>query len=86
MAFPAKSGLYDQSVLLRRHPDASFAYYRERLATELPYFRTQRARLGYAHYQRAGLPIGSGVVEAAGKTLVTQRLKRSGMRWELTGG
>ena len=59
---------------------------RERLATELTYFRNQRARMAYAHYQRKGLPMGSGVVEAACKTLVTQRLKRSGMRWERAGG
>ena len=32
------------------------------------------------------LPIGSGVVEAACKTLVSQRLKRSGMRWRVPGG
>ncbi len=32
------------------------------------------------------LPIGSGVVEAACKTLVTQRLKRSGMCWGIDGG
>jgi hypothetical protein len=32
------------------------------------------------------LPIGSGVVEAAGKSLVAQRLKRSGMRWRVPGG
>ena len=30
--------------------------------------------------------IGSGVVEAACKTLVTQRMKQSGMRWEEAGG
>ncbi len=40
----------------------------------------------YAEFERLGLPIGSGVTEAACKTLVTQRLKRSGMRWSVTGG
>ena len=30
--------------------------------------------------------IGSGVAEAACKTLVAQRLKRSGMRWRIVGG
>ena len=33
-----------------------------------------------------GLAIGSGVVEAANKILVTQRMKRSGMRWRIPGG
>ena len=32
-----------------------------------------------------GLPIGSGVTEAACKTLYTQRLKLSGMRWDKEG-
>jgi hypothetical protein len=35
---------------------------------------------------RQGLPIASGVIEAACKTLVTQRLKRSGMAWRQPGG
>lgn len=59
---------------------------RDRIAPELNYFRKQRARMHYARYQRENLPIGSGVVEAACKTIVTQRMKRSGMAWSPEGG
>ncbi len=59
---------------------------RERLTTELTYFRNQRHRMHYAEYIRNGLPIASGVMEATCKTLVTQRMKRSGMAWTHTGG
>jgi len=54
---------------------------RKLLNTELTYFKNQRERMDYADSQERGLPIGSGVVEAACKTLATQRLKRSGMSW-----
>lgn len=59
---------------------------RTALARELGYFRQRRRRMRYAEMKAQGLPIGSGVVEAACKTLVTQRLKRSGMRWRHAGG
>lgn len=59
---------------------------RKLLETELTYFRNQKPRMHYADYLRRGLPIASGVMEAACKTLVTQRMKRSGMAWTLTGG
>lgn len=59
---------------------------REQLRKELTYFRNQRHRMNYAAYLREKLPIASGVVEAACKTLVTQRLKQSGMRWKCPGG
>jgi hypothetical protein len=49
------------------------------------YFRTHKARMRYAELRAKGLMIGSGVVEAACKTLVTQRLKNSGMRWSTAG-
>jgi hypothetical protein len=39
----------------------------------------------YAEYRRVGVPCGSGVTEAACKTVYTQRLKLSGMRWESAG-
>jgi len=59
---------------------------RKRIETELTYFRNQRGRMQYARYVREQLPIASGVVEAACKTLVTQRMKRSGMAWTQAGG
>ncbi len=40
----------------------------------------------YAEYRRQGMPIGSGVTEAACKTVFTERLKRSGMTWSHEGG
>jgi len=59
---------------------------RKALSLAVGYFRRHRARMRYATVRGAGLPIGSGVVEAACKTLVAQRLKRSGMRWREAGG
>jgi hypothetical protein len=59
---------------------------RQALHKALAYFREHRHRMPYAHLRAQHLPIGSGVVEAACKTLVSQRLKRSGMRWRMTGG
>lgn len=56
------------------------------IARELGYFRKNRKRMRYAEMAEAGLPIGSGIVEAACKTLVAQRLKQSGMRWREEGG
>ena len=57
-----------------------------KLVTELKFFRRNRRRMRYAGWARRHFPIGSGVTEAACKTLVTQRLKRSGMRWRNEGG
>ncbi len=49
------------------------------------YLQRRRPYLRYADYRRLGLPIGSGVTEAACKTVYTQRLKLSGMRWKAAG-
>jgi len=56
------------------------------IRTELAYFRKNRHRMAYAQLASKNLPIGSGVVEASCKTLATQRLRRSGMRWQHEGG
>ena len=54
--------------------------------TELGYFRNNRDKMDYARYHAWGLIISSGPVEAAAKTIVGHRLKRSGMRWTRHGG
>ena len=42
--------------------------------------------MDYRNYRRLRLPIGSGVTEAACKTVFTQRFKQSGMKWTIEGG
>jgi len=63
-----------------RHPRS------KKIAKELKYFRRNRQRMDYAQMAEQFFPIGSGVTEAACKTLATQRMKRSGMRWRHEGG
>ena len=42
--------------------------------------------MDYWTYRKQGLAIGSGITEAACKTLFTQRFKQSGMKWTVEGG
>jgi hypothetical protein len=49
------------------------------------YIRRRTKLMQYHECKRLNLPIGSGVTEAACKTIVSQRLKLSGMRWMKRG-
>jgi hypothetical protein len=49
------------------------------------YLRKRTRHMQYWEYRRQHMPIGSGVTEAACKTVFTQRLKLSGMRWKEEG-
>lgn len=49
------------------------------------YLRTRLQYMRYADYRAVNIPLGSGVTEAACKTVYTQRLKLSGMRWQKPG-
>jgi len=55
------------------------------ILTSLTYFTNNQHRMLYALAKQKNLPIGSGIVEAACKTLVGQRLKRAGMSWSFSG-
>jgi hypothetical protein len=58
---------------------------KENLQAALTYFINHRHMMDYAAHIEKNLPIGSGVTEAACKTLVKQRLCGSGMRWKDKG-
>jgi hypothetical protein len=58
---------------------------KENLAAAQTYFANNRQRMNYAEHVAKDLPIGSGVTEAACKTLIKQRLCCSGMRWKPQG-
>lgn len=66
--------LYQLRGQKRRDFGKAYRYLRDRM----PYMR-------YAEYKAQGIPRGSGVTEAACKTVYTQRLKLSGMRWTSPG-
>jgi len=59
---------------------------RQALNQQRTFFVNNAPMMTYADFRRRGLPIGSGPVEAACKTLIKQRLCRSGMRWSPQGG
>jgi len=53
---------------------------------ERTFFARNKHRMTYADFRRRNLPIGSGIVEAACKSIVKSRMCRSGMRWTRKGG
>jgi hypothetical protein len=62
-------------------PDAS----RSVPEIEADYFTINACRMRYPGFRAQGLQVGSGIAEAAGKTVVSTRAKRSGMRWTPAG-
>ena len=50
------------------------------------FFRRNRQWMNYECFLKRGLPIGSGPTEAACKTIVKERMCRSGMRWSRERG
>ncbi|MCB0841462.1 MAG: hypothetical protein KDD99_32555, partial [Bacteroidetes bacterium] len=50
----------------------------------LGYYWNHYHRMQYQSFQEKGLLIGSGPIESAHRTVIQQRLKRSGQRWITT--
>lgn len=74
-----KKNIKDDDKILKQPKDA--------LDAAITYFTNniKESRMNYAESQAANEPIGSGVTEAACKTIVKQRLCKSGMRWKDKG-
>ncbi len=58
---------------------------KDNLSKAVSYFTNQLERMNYSNYTAQNFPIGSGVTEAACKTLIKQRLCKSAMQWRTQG-
>ena len=76
--------LYEQMRELsqsQEHPQTV----QDNLSAAVTYFQNHLHQMNYAFYRSQHYPIGSGVTEAACKTVIKQRLCCSGMRWKEAG-
>jgi hypothetical protein len=73
--------LIEKLPAIPAEPDAS----RSIPEIEADYFLSNAPRMRSPVFRAKGMPIGSGVAEAACKTVVSTRAKRSGMRWTPDG-
>jgi hypothetical protein len=55
------------------------------MLSTITYLENHKERMKYAYSVQRNWPIGSGVTEAACKTLIKQRLCKSGSRWKDAG-
>jgi hypothetical protein len=58
---------------------------REVIKTEANFFKRNRNRMRYDYFRSLGLFVGSGVIEASCRTVIGERLKKSGMWWTVRG-
>lgn len=57
----------------------------ENLTKAISYIGNNLGRMNYASYRKTHIPIGSGVTEAACKTIIKKRMCGSGMKWVSSG-
>ena len=58
---------------------------RKKILSSITYLENQKGRMKYSYSVERNWPIGSGVTEAACKTLIKHRLCKSGSRWKDDG-
>ena len=57
----------------------------DKIQAAITYFKNNKHRMKYSEHVKNNLPIGSGVIEAACKTVIKARLCGSGMQWKSKG-
>jgi hypothetical protein len=70
-----------ESLLKKRLKESK----KEEIQKSITYFRNHQHQMDYYNYRKKKWPIGSGVIEAACKVIIKQRLCNSGMRWTDSG-
>jgi hypothetical protein len=58
---------------------------KEKIGSAITYFENHLHQMNYKEYKDNNYPIGSGVIEAACKVIIKQRLCNSGMKWKEAG-
>ena len=86
-ALKHEPGAADTILVAMQNIDASKLSkpHREALKAAITYFRNHAHQMKYAEALERHLPIGSGVTEAACKTIVKARLGGAGMKWKDAG-
>jgi hypothetical protein len=69
----------------RNHPPRAHRRPRPRHRESVGLLKTNAHRMRYAYFREHGMFVGSGTVEAGCKAVIGQRLKLSGMRWNIPG-
>jgi hypothetical protein len=83
----AAEALYHEMVALqaRKSTQKLPQHLRDKLGAAVTYYKNHRHQMNYVIYAEQSFPIGSGVTEAACKTLIKQRFCLAGMRWKQPG-
>ena len=83
----AAEAIYNEMVALqaRKCTQKLPKHLQEKLGAAVTYYKNHRHQMDYSGYTDQHFPIGSGVTEAACKTLIKQRFCLAGMRWKQSG-
>jgi len=78
-----KAGSVNKIICDLKNIKTSSKEIQEKIKESIGYYKNNRDKMRYKKFKHDGYFIGSGVVEGSCKHNVAQRLKKSGMRWDI---